>query len=199
FDVVRSYSGDAPTALAWEDDTIYVGTAGGQLSYRDANGLWNDESGLPAHTTITSLVPLGGGRFYLGSANATGALLVLRTADSIIAPPAAPPASTPPASTPPASSGPTFIADIKPLLALNCNACHTNTGIVGTAMLYSAADDAGSHAAVTAQVNLADPAASNLLVKAAGGAGHGGGGPWPAGGAAATTVQQWITAGAPLQ
>ena len=61
FDVVRSYSGDAPTALAWEDDTIYVGTAGGQLSYRDANGLWNDESGLPAHTTITSLVPLGGG------------------------------------------------------------------------------------------------------------------------------------------
>ena len=198
FTVVRSFSADAPTALAWEDDTIYVGTATGQLSYRDANGLWSDESGIPTHDTITSLVALGGGRFYLGSANATGALLILRTADSLITPPSAPPATTPPA-TPPPASGPTFVADIKPLLASNCNACHTNTGIVGTSMLYDAADDAGAHAVITAEVDLANPAASELLVKASGGGGHGGGAPWPAGGAAAQTVEAWITAGAPLQ
>jgi len=199
FTVVRSFSADAPTALAWEDDTIYVGTATGQLSYRDASGLWSDESGIPTHDTITSLVGLGGGRFYLGSANATGALLILRTADSLITPPSAPPATTPPATTPPAASGPTFVTDIKPLLASSCNACHTNTAIVGTSMLYDAADDAGAHAVITGEVDLANPAASELLVKASGGGGHGGGAPWPAGGSQAQTVEAWITAGAPLQ
>ncbi|MEZ4398368.1 MAG: hypothetical protein R3B06_00005 [Kofleriaceae bacterium] len=199
FDVVRSFSGDAPTALAWEDDTIYVGTATGVLSYRDGNGLWNDESGLPTHGAITGLVGLGGGRFYLGTSNATGALLVLRTADSLITPPSTtPPSTTPPTTPPPATGGPTFVATIRPLLG-SCNACHTNAAIVGSSMLYDAVDDAAAHAVITQQVDTANPGASNLLVKAAGGAGHGGGAPWAAGSSQATTVEAWIAAGAPLQ
>jgi hypothetical protein len=97
-------------------------------------------------------------------------------------------ANKPAACTPPATATVKFSTDVHPLLQSKCGTCH---GDAGTLPKFGSADVATSYAAVKADVDTANPAASKLLVKGLGGASHGGGAPLTT--ADAQKIQQWIT------
>jgi hypothetical protein len=190
FEVMASYGQDAPTSLAWIDDTLYVGTAAGTLSYRDANGQLVAETDLPANTGVLALLARDGNTLAIGAKTNDGGFVYLRT------PGAAAPAPTPQPSPQPTPSALSYASDVAPLLEVSCGACHSNTALVGTAMLFTDNTAANDYAVVLTQVNMADAANSNLLLKASNTVTHTGGGPWAVGSAQHTTVMTWIQGGA---
>jgi hypothetical protein len=65
-----------------------------------------------------------------------------------------------------------FSTDVHPILTTSCGTCH---GDAGTLPKFGSADLATSYGAVKPEVDTANAAGSQLLVKGNGGAGHGGG------------------------
>jgi mono/diheme cytochrome c family protein len=183
FEVMNSYAQDAPTCLAFIDSTIYVGLANGGLEYRQADGSWTQES-LPANNGVFSLLARDDATLLIGCRGQNGALLVVRTADSKV-------------STTPTPTDVYYSPEVANYLTNACASCHTNTGIVGTAMLLAAPlADQANHTIVAALTNSVDPAASTLITKATGQVVHTGGALLQVGSADHTMLVNWVTQGA---
>jgi hypothetical protein len=179
FEVVGSFRGDSPTCLAWIDDTLYVGTAQGTLQFRDDQGVLQDEPALPACQGVHSLL-VSGPDLYVGAASATGPVVYLRSGMSV---------------------GPSYVADVAPLLDADCASCHKAGALPSAASfpLSDPVDHVADYDQAARRVNLSTPAASLLLVKASDGALHAGGALWLPGSAEYAAVEAWIAAGAPFQ
>lgn len=182
WETVISLPTAAPTALAFIDNTVYVGSSDGSVVYRAADGSWVDEPGLPANDGVFSMIARDHQNLLIGTRGPNGALLIQRISD---------------ASAP--QPGRVLYADVKnQVFANRCDSCHLNTAIVGTSMLLSGSDDAADHAIVEALVDTGNPVASTLLIKATGGLTHGGGSPIAVGDADYQLIQAWINDGALL-
>lgn len=188
FAALVTFTQDAPTSLAWQDQTLYAGLAGGRLVYRDANGGWPEETGLPPTTGIFSLLSIDADTLVIGARDASGALVLVRSAGA-----AAPPAQGG-GATPPAGAVVDYLTSVKPALS-SCVACHSTmpTNYTLTAGL---ADDMADYQATLAQIDQATPANSNLLLKGSASVSHAGGGPWPVGSPTYDIVLAWIAGGA---
>jgi len=132
FETTIQMGGDAPTSMAWIDDTLYVGTANGALKYRDVTSgsppahTYLDEPNLPAFDSITSLRVIDGDTLLIGGAGAQGAQIAIREAGA--------PAPNPSPSPSPSPSQTSYASDVKPILmaptgATACTVCHVAGGI----------------------------------------------------------------------
>lgn len=199
FEVLRSFSGEAPTGLAFADNTIYVSTSAGKLQWRDGSGAWVDETGLPQNRGVFALAAPDGARLALACRGAQGALVIQRFARGGGG-------NTGGGNNGGGNNGggnngggggtPTFAANVRPALQARCNVCHTNTGIVGNAFLLSG-NDTTDAALARGLSDTASPDNSVLLIKATGGMGHGGGATITNTSAEYTQIRAWIAAGAP--
>lgn len=91
--------------------------------------------------------------------------------------------------------GPSFAADVHPILLRRCGMCHRMGG-AGFASAYVLTDDPGTdHATVLDFLDGDDAEVSRLLVKARGEM-HGGGAAMPRTSQDYATVRAWIAAGA---
>lgn len=72
-------TGDAPTALAFQDDTLVAGSAQGRLLLLEPSLGWQDAPGFPPVERVTSLLSRDRRHLLVGCRTATGALLVIRT------------------------------------------------------------------------------------------------------------------------
>jgi hypothetical protein len=108
------------------------------------------------------------------------------------APAAAPEAAAGVATSP---AGPDFASEVEPLLTNSCAGCHNPKGMAAASRLVVSGDAALDHAALLPFLDLAQPARSVLLTKAAGAA-HGGGAPLPLDSAGQRILLAWIAAGA---
>lgn len=187
FEVIANYQGEAPTSLAWIDDTVYVGTSGGKVQYRDANGEMQDESTLPANNGVYSLV-VTGDELYIGAAINTGPAIFVRKGGAGVTPP------------PPPSTDVYFDTDVAPLLAANCASCHQAPGLALAVASFELVDNATDFTEITTnRIDMATPTDSMLLLKASADTsvgGHGGGAIWAPGSSQANTVTTWISQGA---
>lgn len=184
YEVIANYNQSAPLALAWADDTIYVGASNGDLSYRNDDGTWGVEETVGLDS-VSSLVVNAAGELVVGGTDSAGASVVLRTGGG--------------------GGGVTtplfFTTDLAPLLAADCASCH-NGALAGATAVYalaSPADDVADNTETLTKVDTAAPTASMLLLKAAADSsvgGHGGGEIWAANSNAFATVLEWITQGA---
>ncbi|HBP19898.1 MAG TPA: hypothetical protein DEA08_19170 [Planctomycetes bacterium] len=77
-DPIGALNGDAPTALAWIDRALSIGSARGQLLFRDANGTLVAEPGFAAVDRVTSLLARGD-TLLIGCGGSAGAELRIRT------------------------------------------------------------------------------------------------------------------------
>lgn len=184
---VASFTQDAPLALAWQDGTLYVGTAGGRLAWLDPIGALVDEPGLPANQGVYALAAPDAATLLVGVAGPAGAEVHVRAARS----------ASGSASGTGVAAGPDYTTDVKPILQARCVACHS-TMTTGYTLSAGLADDAADHAATVAQVDLAAPASSQLLRKATNAVAHGGGATLTASSPEYGTIVAWIQAGAPL-
>ena len=195
FEIMANYAGDAPTSLAWIDDTLYVGTAQGTLSYRDDNGQLIAETNVPTNTGILALLARDADTLAIGAKTNDGGFLFVRTPGQAAQPQPQPsPSASPSPSPSPAALS--YATDVAPLISVSCQTCHTNAGLVGNAMLLTDATAANDYATVLARVNTGDPAASLLLLKASNQSTHVGGAVWAVGSSQHTTVLNWIQGGA---
>ena len=189
FETVGSFFRDAPTALAFHDDTLYVATAKGALKFRKADGSWEDEATLPLVRSISSLLS-NGDDLLIGAAGDLGAVVIRRVGGSG---PVLPP--------PPPAGDLYFVTDIAPLLAASCAACH-NGGVPAAETAFplaSPADNAADNTEVQARIDLATPANSLFLLKATNDSSvgaHIGGQVFAPGSAEAVRIQTWIAQGA---
>lgn len=195
FEIMANYAGDAPTSLAWIDDTLYVGTAQGTLSYRDDNGQLIAETNVPTNTGILALLARDADTLAIGAKTNDGGFLFVRTPGQAAQPQPQPsPSASPSPSPSPAALS--YATDVAPLISVSCQTCHTNAGLVGAAMLLTDATAANDYATVLARVNTGDPANSQLLLKASNQSTHVGGAVWAVGSSQHTTVLNWIQGGA---
>ena len=197
FTILQSFSGEAPLSLAFQDNTVYAGTSGGRLVYRDGNGAWQDEPGLPANTAITSLFAPDGATLMIGVAGTNGATVIKRSAIAA-APAPAPQTTTTTPGTQPSNPTTGYVAEAKPIL-LGCDSCHNSGGAAsGSSFILSLnmANDASDHAAVLGQVNTADPANSQLLLKSTNQVVHTGGNQLTVGSPGYNQLLTWIQNGA---
>ncbi|MCA8921968.1 MAG: hypothetical protein KDD82_09180 [Planctomycetes bacterium] len=192
FDTLVSFTQDAPTCLAWQDSTLYAGLASGRLVYRDANGGWPDEIGLPPTTGIFSLFSKDASTLMIGARDASGPLVLARLGAAATAGSATPGAGTAP--PPPANGVYDYLNSLKPALS-SCVACHS-TMQTGYTLSAGLADDMADYQATLAQVDVNAPASSNLLQKGSATVAHAGGGLWPVGSATYDLVLAWISGGA---
>ena len=86
---------------------------------------------------------------------------------------------------------PSFSTEVKPLLE-SCKSCHAD-GAGG----WTYDGGSGAYEAVLLEINLADPAASPLLIKSSGGDNHNGGTFYTPSSTEYQLILGWITAGAP--
>ena len=193
FETLKSFTNDAPLSMIWADDTIYVGTASGELLFRDAKGDWQNDSVL-ANTGIHTMA-LEGDKLYLGVSTSAGAAVFLRTGGQ--AGPVLPPV------TPPTPQDLYYDTDVAMIMASRCAACHDGTLPAASAdfPLSDPADNTTDHAEILKQVNLMNSAGSQLLLKAtndSSAGAHGGGAIFTATSAEYATIQKWIDQGAKL-
>ena len=181
-----TFAQDAPTCLAWQDQTLYAGLAGGRLVYRDLNGGWPEEAGLPLTTGIFSLLSVDADTLVVGARDASGALILVRSAS------AAPAQGG--GAAPPAGAVVDYLTSVKPALS-SCVACHS-TMPTGYTVSAGLADDMGDYQATLAQIDPAAPANSNLLLKGSASVSHAGGGLWPVGSPNYDLILAWIAGGA---
>jgi hypothetical protein len=87
-----------------------------------------------------------------------------------------------------------FARDIHPLLVDRCGRCHSSSGQASDTTLILGSDANRDLPPVRKLVNLDNPAASRLLIKAAG-TGHGGGAILAATSAEYQAILQWISQG----
>ncbi|MCO5167556.1 MAG: hypothetical protein M9894_14510 [Planctomycetes bacterium] len=198
------FSGEAPLALCEQDATVLVGTSRGRLLYRAANGSWLDDPTLPAGVLqIGALATPNIAETLVGVRTATGAHVYRRIANGGGVPLPPPPPTPNPNPNPnpnPQPSGPTYVADVKPVLNA-CTACHTSTGSANFTTLIFTGNDSSDHQMLTRSTapvltNTLDPASSLLITKGRG-MSHGGGTVLSQQGA--DTIVQWIQGGRRLQ
>lgn len=183
---VATFTQDAPLALAWQDGTLYVGTAAGRLVFVDSLGGLMDEPGLPANLGVHALASPDAATLLVGVAGQAGAELLVRTARSGGA-----------GSGTVGAGGPDYLNDVKPILQARCVACHASMPTNYT-LSTGLSDDAADHAATVAQVDPNAPDASRLLRKATNADAHAGGATLTSGSPEYGTLLAWIQAGAPL-
>jgi hypothetical protein len=185
YEVIANYNSAAPLALAWADDTIYVGASNGELSYRNDDGTWDVEENVGLNS-VSSLVVNGNGDLVVGGTDSAGAAVLLRTGTT----------GGPPTTTPLF-----FTTDIAGLLANDCASCH-NGALAGASAVYalaSPADNVADNTETLTKVDTNAPTASLLLLKAAADSsvgGHGGGTIWATSSTAYATVLEWVNQGA---
>lgn len=159
FEQVANYNGDAPTSIAWVDSTIFVGTAGGALQYRNAAGDMVDEPGMPTLQGISSLA-VDGTDLYIGATTSIGAEVFVRLPGS--------------GSTTGGGGGtgvtPDYFydTDIAPIFAARCASCHDG-GIPAAETawpLTSPTNALADHAEVQSRIDLTDAMGSILITKA---------------------------------
>lgn len=173
-EVLVSFAGEAPLALCEQDQTVYVGTSRGRLLYRDATGRWVDDATLPQGVLeIGALRSVSQAETMVGVRMANGAHVLRRIANSggVALPP--PPPPSPPPPPPPSPTGPSYAADVKPILAAKCASCHVTGALAGgTTLVFSSAtlsNNAADYALLTRTTNPltnpASPSASLLFQK----------------------------------
>lgn len=168
FESLASYVGRAPTAVAWIDSTIYVGTSAGELLYRDDNGDFQQDS-IPTNLGITALL-VHGTDLYVGCSDPSGAQLYHRVPNSGSVTPN-------PGPTPPVSTDYFYNPDIAAIFASKCAACH-NGGVPAAEAAWPLTNPASmtaDHTEVQSRIDLANPAQSELILKAVNDAPHVGG------------------------
>ncbi len=94
-----------------------------------------------------------------------------------------------------APAGPSFVADILPILRAGCERCHTAAGAASTTAFLLDVDDETAYATTLEFVDLDNPAGSRLLAKTAG-LGHTGGVIYDDRTAEYDTILAWIEHGA---
>ena len=207
FEVLTSFGGEAPTALAWIDRTVYAGTTGGRVVYRDSNGQWVDESGLPQNDGVHSLLAKDAGTLLIGARGAQGARLFTRTVGTT--PPASggttpPPAggTTPPPAgggVPPAGRDVFYQSDVKFLIQSSCVQCHGDPNNQAAYSVYAVSrlpDDFASYQATKDHVDTTDVQKSILLGKITNQIPHVGGAQVQVGDSTYNLVYNWILQGA---
>jgi hypothetical protein len=183
FEVMTTFTNDAPTAIVFQDDTVFVATAAGKLQWRDATGAFIDEP-LPAGVTgIGAAISRDPASMVLGCKTANGALLVRRIGQSGFTP---------------TSTDRYYRPDVKALLQASCAACHGAPGLATARAVYAfdLTNDTADYNATKAKVSLTAPSSSLLLVKATGGANHLGGALIQAGSPQYAMLLDWISQGA---
>lgn len=185
WEAMVSFSGEAPSGLALIDNTIYVGTTGGKLLFRDVDGKWVEEPNLPANDGVTALLARDKATLLIGLRGKSGAQLAIRTAlGGGIG----------------GSSTPYFLPDVSSILANRCAVCHAAPGQPAAVAVYgitAAANTDADFTATQAKINTTSPAMSSLVVKGDGGNGHVGGKAFQ--GNEKQVVLDWIAAGAPKE
>lgn len=200
------YSGDAPLGMVIQDNTIYIGTAGGRLLHLE-NGQWVSEVGLP--TGILSIGALHAptqAELMVGVKTANGAAVYRRIANSggvaIPTPPSPVTPTTPPPPTTPAPPAPgSYLASVRPLM-MDCNSCHRVGGAAGGSQFVLSNNlslDNQDYAEVMSFTNVGTPTASLILTKPTNQVGHGGGTRFLATDPAYATIRNWIQNGRPLR
>jgi len=184
FEVIESFSGAAPTALAFIDNTVYTGLTDGRLLYREPAGDWAEETIVPANDGIFSLLARDSTTLHIGVKGQNGAELITRHGGGAAAAPDV-----------------YFLPDVSNILAAQCASCHDGSdptlGVTAQTVfpLSSTADLDADFTEATQRVDTADPAGSTLLTKAIGQA-HGGGVIFSQGDPEYDTFLDWIDQGA---
>lgn len=116
------------------------------------------------------------------------------------APQAAPEAGTgdPAAPAEPSATGPTYAADIHPIVSAKCGSCHAKGAPAGGGSLGLTGEVEPDYTTVRALVNPGQPDTSPFLSKGSGEA-HGGGATVPKDSPEYAAIRAWIEAGAPLE
>lgn len=191
FEVLHSFTDDAPTALAFIDNTIFVGTAKGKVLYRAASGTFVDEPGVPATLTgIESLLARDSATLLIGGKSVQGAFLVRRAGN------------TGATVSTPVTPNYYYLNDVKTLLQAKCASCHMSPGLPTAVTVYGLSpnmtNDAADHTATRGKVDLTNPANSLLIRKGTGGANHLGGAAIAPGSPDAQLLTAWVQQGARL-
>ena len=173
WETMLALNGEAPTSLQFIDNTLYVGTTGGKLLYRDVDGKWVEEPGLPANDGVTALLARDQATLLIGLRGKNGAQMLIRTAKG---------GGVSGAKT-------YYLPTVSSILAQRCTSCHTAPGMPAAVSVWSITAAANTDGDFTSTV----AEGANLVTKGSGGAGHVGGNAFQ--GNEAQVVQQWITDG----
>lgn len=186
---------DAPLTLTRQDATLYVGTASGRVLWRDGDGAFEDEPGLPTNGGVHALLA-DGSTLLVGAAGPAGPEVLRRV--GLGAPAVKPAAQVPSGVTPVASASatphPTW-ADVKAVLAASCAGCHSTRS--SFRLSPNMTDDAADEQATRALIDPVTPEASPLLRKATNAEPHRGGAVLQAGTPEHATLLRWIAASTP--
>lgn len=194
FELIATYTDDAPIGLAAHDSTVYAALRSGRLVYREATGDFVDEpTAIPANGGFYALLSRDDANLFVGARGANGgALLLNRRGNS---------GST---STPtPVSTDRYYLTDVKAILQADCASCHMSPGLPVAVTAYglsaNMANDQADFTATTQRTNATTPAMSVLIRKALGEMNHLGGAPIAQGSAKHQILLDWVTQGARLQ
>jgi hypothetical protein len=99
-------------------------------------------------------------------------------------------------STGDAGTMPSFATSVHPLMASNCEVCHTAGGLAAASAMVLTGDVTHDFGQVQPLVDVSSPAESRLLLKASGQSNHGGGTIFATGSAGYQTLLTWISGGA---
>ncbi len=188
-EVLLNLRRDAPTALAWMDGTLWVGTDSGKLLFRADDGSFQDEPALLANDGVTTLFSPQAGVLLVGVERAAAGAAVYRMIPGVGGVPTPQPQDV------------YYVSEVKPLMAQSCAACH-NGGVPAAQSAFALTnpvDDTADHTEVLTKVDLADADASLLLLKASNDSSagaHGGGEVFATGSAQYATIKTWIEQGA---
>lgn len=190
FEVMHSFADDAPTAVAFHDNTVFVATGKGRLYLRDQFGLFVEETLPPGLTRIDALLSHDRDRaaLHIGGSSATGAYLVRRAGNS--------------GYTPPVTNR-YYNPDVKQLLQASCASCHAGGALPAATAVYGLSAGLANNTAdsnvTRTKVDLANPANSLLIRKALGQANHLGGALIQSGSVQHNMLLAYVTQGARLE
>lgn len=190
FEVMHSFADDAPTALAFHDNTVFVATGKGRLYLRDQFGMFVEETLPPGLTRIDALLSHDRDRsaLHIGGASAAGAYLVRRAGNSGYVAPV---------------TDRYYNPDVKQLLQASCASCHAGGALPAASSVYGLSagltNNTADHNATRAKVDLANPANSLLIRKALGQANHLGGALIQSGSVQHNMLLAWVQQGARLE
>jgi hypothetical protein len=184
YEVIANMNGDAPRAVLFHDNTLYVATDAGKLLYRAATGDLVEETTLPATITgIGAAISRDPANMVLGCRSATGAVLLRRIGKSGFV------------ATP---TDRYYRPDVKAILQSRCAVCHVAPGLPAATAAYNVTmtNDTTDHTTTRSKVNLTTPSMSLLLAKAIGQQNHLGGPVIQAGSPDYNVLLEWVSQGA---
>lgn len=185
-ETITTLQGDAPTAVLFHDNTLYVATHAGKLLYRDATGALIEETVPAAITGFGAAISRDPANMVLGCRTATGAAVLRRIGRSgFVAAPI----------------DRYYRPDVKAILQNRCAACHVAPGLPAAVTAYglTMTNDTQDHTTTRSKVNLTTPSMSLLLAKAIGQQNHLGGAVIQAGSPDYNVMLEWVAQGARLE